>query len=85
MYVLENHKHLMEEEIIYSNKKDAGRTIWWNGLWRENLVYILDGNGMVVNDVCSVGRVIWRWHWVGHCDLKQNVETYFPNTFKRTM
>lgn len=85
VYVLENHKHLIEEEIIYSNKKDAGRTVWRNGFWRENLVYILGGNWVVVNDICSVDRVIWRWHWVGSCDLKRNAETYFPNTFKRTM
>lgn len=41
MYVLENHKHLMEEEIIYSNKKDAGRTymVKW-ALKRESSLYI---------------------------------------------
>ena len=31
VYVLENHKHLMEEEIIYADKKDTGRTVQRNG------------------------------------------------------
>ena len=31
MYVFENHKYLMEEEIIYTDKKDTGRAVWRNG------------------------------------------------------
>lgn len=27
VYVSENHKHLLEEEIIYSDKKDTDRTV----------------------------------------------------------
>lgn len=55
----------MGKEIIYSDRKDTGRTVQWNGFWKEILAYILGGHWVVVNDTCSVDRVIWRWHWLG--------------------